>query len=139
MSIKAGTIYRTPWDPYGLFRVTAIVGDQAIGRYVGDHPVARDGDKGAFFVGELECREASVTEWQAALDSAAMHAQLAELQAENERMIEWIGRSYVLSDYQSADHMRDEIAMLRKQVAALSSEAPVQDDAPTTQEAISDE
>ena len=41
------------------------------------------------------------------------HLGVVALCAENRRLREWIGKSDLMSDYQSADHMRQEIERLR--------------------------
>lgn len=52
--IEVGKVYRTLWEPSGLFRVAVITGSRAIGHYVGDHPKGyKDGQVGAYYAGEL--------------------------------------------------------------------------------------
>lgn len=64
--IEPGKVYRTPWEPSGLFRVTRVDtsrgshGEAAFGYFVGDHPKGyKDGQVGAYPCHELEGREAS--------------------------------------------------------------------------------
>ncbi len=64
MSVIVGRVYRTPWEPSGLFRVTEIVpardgfAESAYGVFVGDHPKGyADGTRGSYFTRELAGRE----------------------------------------------------------------------------------
>lgn len=63
-AVVVGRIYRTPWEPSGLFRVLEIepawdgCAECAHGEFVGDHPKGyRDGEVGAYFTKELAGRE----------------------------------------------------------------------------------
>lgn len=63
-TVTVGQVYRTPWEPSGLFRVTEIeaqgtgFGATAFGYFVGDHPKGyKDGEWGRYYVKELVGRE----------------------------------------------------------------------------------
>lgn len=65
-AVVIGAVYRTPWEPCGLFRVLEIEplgtgcggGPTAFGEFVGDHPCGyKDGSPGRYFVSELAGRE----------------------------------------------------------------------------------
>jgi len=62
--VEVGRIYRTPWEPSGLFRVVAIeparngFEKSAAGVFVGDHPAGyKDRSFGRYLTKELEGRE----------------------------------------------------------------------------------
>ncbi len=63
MSVEIGKTYRTPWEPSGLFRVTAIIpacgvlAEMATGVFVDDHPAGYEADSpGRYYTHELEGR-----------------------------------------------------------------------------------
>jgi len=62
--VVVGKIYRTPWEPAGLFRVLQIEpavknsGESAFGVFVGNHPCGyQDGTFGRYPTKELEGRQ----------------------------------------------------------------------------------
>ncbi len=64
MSVTVGRVYRTPWEPSGLFRVLEIepaangFEEAAFGVFVGEHPSGYlDGSAGRYFTKELAGRE----------------------------------------------------------------------------------
>ena len=63
MAVEVGKTYRTPWEPSGLFRVTAIepafdgFQEAAFGVFVGDHAGYAGGSRGRYYTKELEGRE----------------------------------------------------------------------------------
>lgn len=65
--LEVGKVYRTPWEPSGLFRVVELedggIGGYptAFGLFVGDHPNGyKDGSPGRYLQRELVGREVSV-------------------------------------------------------------------------------
>ena len=75
-SVEVGKVYRTPWEPSGLFRVTQIepatgfFSEAAFGEFVGDHPSGyADCTNGRYFTKELEGREATTEELRPCSDT----------------------------------------------------------------------
>ncbi len=81
MTVGPGKIYRTPFEPSGLFRVDRLClghsgpESTAFGTFIGDHPKGyKNGEHGKYPVRELEGREVPIAP---ALAETAIHLHAA--------------------------------------------------------------
>lgn len=129
MSIEVGRIYRTPFEPAGLFRVLEIEpgregwDETAFGVYVGDHPAGyRDGSYGRYFSKELRdqsCRHCEMVPQQPAANLKGATVTLAKLL--EDRLRAAVGNP-TPSDY---NYLADVLAIVAQDLGIPSDRQPL--------------